>query len=92
MPLTHRPFSRSTWWLLAIICASQFAMVIGGILYTNHVAEANSRKWCAFLTTLDDAYQQNKPQSPTGRQLATDIHNLRHDLRCPAHRVKVAGS
>lgn len=82
MPLTHRPFSRSTWWLLVVICASQFAMVIGGILYTNHVAAENARKWCNLLVTLDEAYQANPPPSAIGKRVASDIHNLRTDLRC----------
>jgi hypothetical protein len=91
MPLTHRPFSRSTWYVLAVIAATQFLMIIGGILYTNHVAQANSRKWCTLLTTLDAAYRQTPPQTPTGQQVASDIHALRADLRCPDHPAKIAG-
>jgi nitrate reductase assembly molybdenum cofactor insertion protein NarJ len=84
MPLTH--VSRSTWYILVAIYVSMFAMGVATLLYANHVATENSRKWCHLLVTLDEAYQQTPPQSPAGRRVADDIHHLRTDLHCGGKR------
>ena len=63
------------------------------IWYTQRVAAASraaneetvretSQKWCKIVTTLDNAYRAQPPTSPTGRQLAQDMHQLRIDLDC----------
>lgn len=82
-PLTHR-ISRSTWYLLAAIYVSMFALTVANVFYTNRVAETNARKWCALLVTLDETYQRQAPQTAPGRQVAADIHQLRTDIRCAA--------
>jgi hypothetical protein len=90
MPLTHRPFSRSTWYLLVLIMVSQFSMVIGGILYTNYATTQNSRKFCELLILSDEAYKQplppGIPNSPTRQKLASATHKLREDLHCDDRR------
>ena len=43
--------------------------------------EADQR-WCALLTTLDDAYSTIPPTSELGRKVANAIHALRTDLNC----------
>lgn len=68
-PLTHL-ISRSTWYVLAVIYASMFAMVIGTALYSNYVARQSEQKWCGVLRVYHNAYRQNPPP-PT--QLGKDI-------------------
>jgi hypothetical protein len=86
MPLTHRPFSRSTWYLLVVIMVSQFAMVFGAILYTNY----ELRKFCELVVLSDDAYRQPLPPgiqvTPTRQKLAKANHKLREDLNCDRGR------
>lgn len=73
---------RSTWYGLAVVLVSMFAMVAANMLYTNYIAEQDAQKWCHLLVTLDEAYQAQPPTSPTGRQVAADTHQLRLDLHC----------
>jgi hypothetical protein len=86
MPLTHRPFSRSTWYLLVVIFVSQFAMVVGGILYTNYMVQ----KFCEEIVLVDEAYKQplppGIPNSPTRQKLAQANRKLRADLHCDKGR------
>ncbi|MEU6387665.1 hypothetical protein ABZ847_29375 [Streptomyces bauhiniae] len=56
------------------------------ILYTNAAAAQSVQRWCGVVSTLDDAYRQAPPQTPTGRQIADDIRRLRADFNCPATR------
>jgi hypothetical protein len=90
MPLTHRPFSRSTWYLLAVIVVAQFGMVIGGILYTNYATSQQTGKFCDLIVLSDEAYKQplppNIPVTPTRQKLAVAMHKLREDLHCDKGR------
>lgn len=90
MPLTHRPFSRSTWYLLAVIMVAQFGMVIGGILYTNYATTQQTRKFCDLVTLSDEAYKQPLPPgipvTSTRQKLGAAMHKLREDLNCDRRR------
>jgi hypothetical protein len=88
MPLTHRPFSRSTWYLLAVIVVAQFAMISGSILYTNYMIQ----KFCELIVISDEAYKQPLPPgipvTQTRRDLAAAMHKLREDLRCDKKKAQ----
>lgn len=90
MPLTHRPFSRSTWYLLVVIFVCQFAMVVAGMLYTSYSTTQSARKFCQLIILSDDAYKQplppGIPNSPTRQKLAAANHKLRADLHCDKGR------
>lgn len=79
----YQPVNRSVLYALAVVFVSVIVVAAMSIWYANHVAEESNRNWCDLVTTLDAAYQANPPQSPIGRQLAADMHNLRVRLGCP---------
>lgn len=57
-------------------------LVIGAILYTNHVQRVADHRWCAFITTLDEWAESTPPQTEVGRRFAVDVQQLREDLDC----------
>jgi hypothetical protein len=69
-------------YLMIVIYASLFASVVASLLYTNHVAQQNERKWCHLLTTLDSSYRRTPPRTESGQQVAADIHGLLANLHC----------
>lgn len=45
----------------------------------------SDRRWCALLTTLDEAYGTPPgPSTDLGRKVAAEIHRLREGFGCPA--------
>lgn len=85
MPLTH--VSRSTWYILAIIYASMFLAVLGNMLYTNHVADLNNRKWCGLLSVYHDAYATNaEPPSQLGKDIKAQLEARYADYHCASIR------
>lgn len=78
-----KPVNRSVLYALVVVFATVLAVAALSIWYANHVQRESNRNWCDLVTTLDAAYQANPPQSPIGRQLAADMHNLRVRLGCP---------
>jgi hypothetical protein len=81
MPLTHR-VSKSTWYILLVIYTSMMGMTLGSIVYANHVATRSAQQWCNVITTLDDAYKSQPPTTPTGKKIASEMHDLKISLRC----------
>jgi hypothetical protein len=66
---------------------------VSGIIYTNKVQrQADKRneqlrieseqKWCDVVSTLDNAYKVNPPQSTLGKTLASDMAKLVHEFHC----------
>lgn len=82
MPLTH-PISRSTWYVLVVVYLSMFLAVGVCIIYTNHVAVENNRRWCGILRVYHQAYAQNPPP-PTqlGRDIQAQLESLYEDFGC----------
>lgn len=39
----------------------------------------SDRRWCTLLDNLDRAYKEIPPSTPTGRNVAQEIHRLRTD-------------
>lgn len=77
---------RPVVYSLVMIFVCLAAMIVFIYLFTESAikrSEAdNNRKWCDLVSTLDDAYTANPPQTPTGRQVASQIHFLRVDFGC----------
>jgi hypothetical protein len=71
-------------WASVLMVIVSFGLALGlTIAYVARVHRDDDRRWCALLSNLDDAYRQNPPTSPTGRQIAADMHNLRVGFGCP---------
>jgi hypothetical protein len=43
----------------------------------------NDRKWCSVVETIDGSYREAPPVTPTGKNLASAIRELRSSLPCP---------
>jgi hypothetical protein len=69
-------------YALVAVYVSMVVLTMASLLYAQHVAESSARKWCSLVSTLDDAYRGQPPTTPTGERVASDIHQLRRDLRC----------
>ena len=76
----------SEWRKLIMFVVTLFVFVLGSSYYANWKAERtareNDQRWCSLLGTMDAAYQQNPPTTPTGRKLAQDIHGLHEGFQC----------
>jgi hypothetical protein len=79
----HTPANKSVLYLAILALVAAVLVGVNSIVYANHVAQQSNRNWCALVSNLDDAYRQNPPTSPVGRQIAADMHNLRVRLGCP---------
>jgi hypothetical protein len=73
---------KGRWRALALVFLSIFALAMTTSLYVNHTNRENNKHFCDLVTTLDDAYKTAPPQSPTGRKVAEEMHELRKDLGC----------
>ena len=81
-PLTHH-VSRSTWYVLAVIYLSMFAAVLSTMLYANHVAEQNSRRWCGVLRIYHQSAKDNPPPATQyGRDILAQLEQLYADFHC----------
>lgn len=62
-----------------------FALAGASILWSAHDVTANDRKWCALVSTIDQANAAAHPQPPKGSfgaRFVTEIHALRGELGC----------
>ncbi|KAB1912087.1 hypothetical protein [Micromonospora sp. AMSO31t] len=71
-----------------MITSFVFALVatISSMVYANSVARHSVQDLCALVVTLDDTYRATPPQTPTGRQIAEQLRELRTRLDCPSAR------
>lgn len=69
-------------WSRLVFAVTVILLVAAGVWYTNRTARESERKWCEFITVLDDAWSSTPPQSPLGRQVAASLHKLRDDFGC----------
>lgn len=78
------PERRAAWLGYAGLLALVLSVVlfVTTIWYANHVARESDRNWCSLISTLDDTYRQQPPRSPTGRQVADEVHALRIRFGC----------
>ncbi len=85
---------RPGWYWWAAMLASSLVVGVVAVVIALHVnAESDrkaelarresERKWCSIVITLDSAYRQQPPQTPTGQELAESIAGLRSSLHCP---------
>jgi hypothetical protein len=77
----RRP-SQPVWQSLVALFATVVLLAGGGIWYTERTARESERKWCEFITVLDDAWSSSPPQSVLGRAVAASLHKLRTDFDC----------
>jgi hypothetical protein len=85
-PLTHK-ISRSTWYILAAIYLSMFAMMIATISYTKAAIDSNAQKFCAVVVLVDNSYLEHPPSTAAGKAQAENFHKLRKDLKCKSRRA-----
>jgi hypothetical protein len=78
--------TRRVLYALIVVIALQLAVAVNGIWYANKVARDSEEKWCAIITSLDDAYRQQPPSTDTGRRIAAEMHELRASLKCEVDR------
>ena len=84
----HRQFRREVarraigmWSVLMILSCSLITAVVT-VLWAAYIDRQSNHRWCALVSTLDDAYTQNPPATETGRRVAQQIHVLRSDFGC----------
>jgi hypothetical protein len=77
----RRP-SQPVWYSLLAMLVSMVVLTTAGIVYTNRATRESERKWCEFITVLDDAWSSTPPQSTLGRAVAASLHKLRTDFGC----------
>lgn len=84
---------RHIWTIITALLVS-LASGPSTMLYANRVAAQaerratqvayeNELKWCSVVNTMNAAYRESPPQTPTGKQLARNMTALSADLRCP---------
>lgn len=79
----RRP-SQPVWYSLVAMLVSVVVLSGAGMYYTNRETRESERKWCEFITVLDDAWSSTPPQSALGRSVAASLHRLRADFGCAA--------
>lgn len=79
--------SAKVWWAIATNIVCTLAVVIAGVVYTNHVARESESKWCGVVVTLDDSYATPRspgaaPPSAVGQRMMEEMKRLRHEFHC----------
>ena len=77
----RRPLARGLYAVLLGL-ALTVVLFVTTIWYANHEARVSQRAWCSLISTLDDTYHQQPPTTPTGQQVAAEVHALRLQLGC----------
>jgi hypothetical protein len=77
------PPTRPVWYSLLVLFVVILSTMVFNVWYTNHVQQVANQRWCALMVGMDDAYRQVPPTTPTGRNVAAEIHRLRRSLGCP---------
>lgn len=72
------------WLFYTMLIAALSSIVMGviSIEYANYATRKNRQQWCEVVSTLDDGYKANPPQSPTGKHLANEFARLRLEFQC----------
>lgn len=73
---------RPSWYHWAAMLASSLLAAGGAVLISVHVNTESDRKWCSIVETLDSSYRQSPPTTPSGRNVAANIAELRRSLNC----------
>jgi len=85
-PATEHKRNISEWRKLTMFVVCLLVFTAGGFYYANWKAERTARegdqRWCSLLSTMDSAYQEAPPTTPTGKKLAADIHGLHESFQC----------
>lgn len=71
-----------SWYAVAVACVSSLAMGVVAIQYAEYVDRKSNHQWCEVVVTLDNAYDQNPPQTEAGKSLAREMERMRHDFDC----------
>lgn len=79
--MQQKPHMRQ-WYLLVVAFLSSAAMGAVAIQYADSVGRRSNQQWCDVVTTLDDAYTAQPPQTETGQRLAREMKRMRHDFGC----------
>lgn len=67
---------------LLIVYIAIFVMFAGNVLYATYSVRENGRKFCAIITTVNDAYATEEPKTELGIKLKNDYRQLERDLDC----------
>jgi hypothetical protein len=78
----HQKPSMKNWYLLVVAFLSSVVMGITAIMYADSAARKSNQQWCDIVTTLDDAYTAQPPQTETGQRIAREMKRMRHDFGC----------
>lgn len=70
------------WQTVVVALVLAVVSAAASMVYANRVAHESERQWCGVVTALDDAYRQEPPQTPTGREIADSIAELRREFGC----------
>ena len=65
------------------VLASSIVVSIVALLFALHAVDQSERKWCDIVTSLNAAYTQQPPSTPTGVEVARRIADLSRSLECP---------
>jgi hypothetical protein len=74
--------TRRVWVALVTVFITCLAMNVGSLIYANNVARRSAQQWCSVVITIDDSYKDVPPQTPVGKKLAGEMHELRTKLEC----------
>jgi hypothetical protein len=58
-------------------------LFVASVVISLRVNAESERKWCSVVITLDDAWRESPPTTPSGKNMAANIAELRHELHCP---------
>jgi hypothetical protein len=74
------PVNPKTRALFNAICI--LVGMAGLALFTIGYTQAQNRKICGLIVIMDNSYQERPPTTPTGRDLAAEVHRYRKEIKC----------
>jgi hypothetical protein len=81
------------WYAIAVACLSCVLIAVVSVQYANYVhkqtiaemkkqQQQSDLRWCELLSSIDDGYTNDPPQTEAGKRQAELIGRLRTDFGC----------
>lgn len=65
-----------------MLVAAMLAVGSAAVWYADRAARESEQRWCGLIVTMDRAYREQPPTTPTGREMAARVGGLRESFGC----------
>lgn len=82
-PVRERLAKPVTGYGLVVVLLTCISLCVASLVIALASGRASLRQFCDIVTAQTEAYQQNPPSTPAGRNIAGKMEALSDRLQCP---------